>query len=712
MSEFEKLHPSLKETLITGLGWNSLREVQESTYKAVSQGSDVIVIAPTAGGKTESAFIPVIDGLLKNPDGEGNSVRAIYISPLKALINDQIDRVYQMCVRSGLSAAVQHGDVQQKDRWKFIGETCDMPDILLTTPESLEVLMSGYKTKNIFSKLSYIVIDEIHAFMESDRGVHLKCLMDRLDRISKNHITRIGLSATVGNPDELLLWMSSKQRKKQLIRIKSKPSKKQFSFIVNPDFETQADEIAKIARGKKVLVFADSRSFAEKLITPLRKLLPSVYIHHSSVSAEDRKSAELSFEQDFGTCVICTSTMELGIDIGELDMVIQYGAPASIASFLQRLGRTGRRGKPASMTFILKNYCELLTAVSVIEAASRGESENLCAPACPYHVLIQQMFLFIREKRGAVGLKEIIDYMRSLTPFEDVPLSVYSEILEYLIHNNYLISSGNMYLFGEKAERELGRSNWLALYSVIHDSGGYLAVLPDGTVVGKLDPKFIGSEAGKRFTFTGRTWRLIHRDDIHKRALVEPASQTKDMKKPFWTGSGGAENITELVCQSVMKTISCGKSFLPLQKNQNDEINSIISRLPNDFEPGKIHIRCEPESKGYSVAVSAFLGPKLNMVLARLIKKRLSKRHTIRYTQFAIRIFDFESKDADEDIYEILREISRMSIEEITEELPKLPQTTWKFGELLPDDIRAEMAAKDYYKIPELQEILQRSGLF
>jgi len=310
MSVFTSLHPTLQELLLTGLGWDDLRPVQVETYLSVSSGADTLVLAPTAGGKTESAFFPVIDGILKNPS---DHLSVIYISPLKALINDQLDRILFMCARTGLGAAVQHGDISARDRFDFSGS--EHADILLTTPESLEVLLSDSRTRNAFADVRYIIIDEIHAFMESDRGVHLRCLMDRLDTLGKKQITRIGLSATVGNPEVLLDWFSGPDRNKHLVSIPSPPTKKQFTFVVEQEFSRQVHEIAKSVSGKKALVFTDSRSLAEKLVIPLRDELPSVFLHHSSVSPEDREAAELSFELDGGTCVICTSTMELGIYI-------------------------------------------------------------------------------------------------------------------------------------------------------------------------------------------------------------------------------------------------------------------------------------------------------------------------------------------------------------------------------------------------------------
>lgn len=700
MSVFADLHPTLQELLLSGLEWDELRPVQTEAFLSVAGGADTLVLAPTAGGKTESAFFPVIDAILKQPS---EKLSAVYISPLKALINDQLDRILFMCSRTGLDASVQHGDILDRDRFDFTGP--EHTDILLTTPESLEVLISDSRTREAFNEVRYIIIDEIHAFMESDRGVHLLCLMDRLDILGTKPIIRIGLSATVGNPETLLSWFSGPGRKKHLVSIPSPSSKKQFMFAVEQEFSRQVHAIAKAVYGKKALVFTESRSLAERLFVPLREELPLVFLHHSSVSPEDREAAERSFDSAGGTCVICTSTMELGVDIGELDLVVQYGAPRSVSSFLQRLGRTGRRGMPARMLCIVSNACDLLTAVSVIEAAMDHKVELLTPPSCPYHVLIQQLFLLLKGKNG-MSLRSIISALSALTPFKEMSPSHYSSILAHLTAQKYLVRSGDLYLAGPRAELELGRSNWMSLISVIRDSGGYLAVLPDGTVIGTLDPRFVGGDPGKTFSFTGKTWRLLHRDDVHKRALIEPASVRGEVKRPFWSGGEGGSYASGLVCQSVAAVLSRGVSRIPLPPAEKAVIADLISILPDDFSPGKIHIRAEPELNGYSVVVSTFLGTRANQVLAHLLKNRLEGKHAVRYTQFAIRIFDWESPKAGEYIAGILEELGRMSVIPIAEELPRLPETAWKFGELLPEELRLEMAAYDYYDIPAMLDAL------
>lgn len=701
MMLFESFHPTLQEVLLSGLGWNDLRAVQEETYRAVSRGADVAVLAPTAGGKTESAFIPVIDALLK---AGSSGLGAIYISPLKALINDQEDRIRMMCERAGLSVASQHGDVASRDRWKFSADG-ELPNLLLTTPESMEVLMGDPASRGAFAAIRFVVIDEIHAFMETDRGVHLRCLLDRLERAGGRPVQRIGLSATVGNPKKLLAWLSGPGRLKELVQIPSLATPKQFSFVVEEDFSAQVHAIAQAVRGKKALVFVDSRSFAERLMGPLADLVSGVHLHHSSVSVEDRATAEAAFEGRGGTCVICTSTMELGIDIEDLDLVVQYGPPRSVASFLQRLGRTGRRRKPAAMTFVLQRPCDLLISTATIESAMRHEVEPLTAPAHAYHVMIQQLFLLLKGRCGGVSSKTITAALRSLSPFAAVSPGTIARMLEYLQEEEYLVRDGDLYSAGQRAEQELGKSNWIALISVIHDAGGYLAVLPDGTVVGTLDPRFVGGEPGKTFSFTGRNWRLLFRDDMHKRALVEPASISGDgVKRPFWSGSGVKwADASPTICGAVCQLLARGKTVLPLMPEQQEMLAGLIRMLPEDFVPGTVHVRAEPEVSGWSVIAATFLGTRTNMVLVRLLKNRLADgRYSMHYDQFAIRIFGWESPDAAERIGDILTELSRSDPTVLAGEMPELPDTMWKFGALLPREMLAEMAADEYYRLPEI----------
>lgn len=703
MNVFKELHPSLQETLITGLGWDMLRPVQEKSCEAVSAGCDIIILAPTAGGKTEAAFLPILDAILKRPTGH---LSAVYLSPLKALINDQTDRIIDLGQRAGLETAVQHGDVSASDRWNFSESE---PDILLTTPESLEVLLSSPDSCDAFTHLRFIIVDEIHAFVESSRGVHIKCLIDRLTHISENNPQRIGLSATVGNPEYLLEWFSAPDRKKTLVSVPAPPSKKHFTFILERNFHAAAEKTAEAVKGKKSLIFVDSRNFAERLYQPLSELLPQVYLHHSAVSSSERKEAETAFSSDGGTCVICTSTMELGIDIGNLDLVVNYGPPLSVSSFLQRLGRTGRRGNPAEMVFILKDSCELLLTAAVIEAGAAHKSECLAPPKYPYDVLIQQLFLLIKNRR-AVSESALISALQSLSPFSDISHAKLRYLLQYLTDTGYLFRDGNLILTGTRAETEFGHANWKTLLSVLSDSGGYTAVLPDGTVVGTLDPRFVAGDAGKVFSFTGKTWRLLFRDDVHRRALIEPSDISRGLKHPFWGGAGGSARVSRLAAESAGDIISRGRSVLPLPSDVREALDDLLTSLPRGIRPGKIHLRVEPEVETWDVVISTFAGEEINRVLTILLKNRLMHRLEFRATPFAVRVSGFSAKETCDAASQALYEIAVTSPAVLSDELPMIPDGAIKFSPVLPPDMKKEMGVI-YYKLDELLMLLSDSLL-
>ena len=246
--------------------------------------------------------------------------------------------------RPGLEVQKWHGDVPKGDRAWAAGEP---PHFLMITPESLEVLMLERKLMADLKNLRFVVIDEVHAFVESERGVHLRCLLDRLDKVAGRNVQRIGLSATVGNPEEVLGWLSAPGRPQEVVRVPVPPREKKFSFTVEPDEGRRITSLVRVVSGKKAIVFVNSRSDAEKVIKSLRGRVDHLSVHHSSLSPETRREAESAFSREGSACIVCTSSLELGIDIGDLDIVVQLGSPNSVSSFLQRMGQEREAGKTA-----------------------------------------------------------------------------------------------------------------------------------------------------------------------------------------------------------------------------------------------------------------------------------------------------------------------------------------------------------------------------
>ena len=429
-SVFSSLHESLQQVLAQRLDWTELREVQEQACRAIRAGSDALVIAPTAGGKSEAALIPVMDDILKHGRP---GVSCLYISPLKALINDQEERFRTFCTPTSLSVMKWHGDVARGERsWKE-GEP---PHFLMITPESLEVLLQEKTLAPDLRQVRYIIVDELHAFVESERGVHLKMLLHRMDQLTKRKVQRIGLSATAGNPEEILHWLSDGRHAAELVHIPAAPQEKQFLFIVEPEENDRIDALVRIVAGKKALVFVNSRSSAEQLVKACAGRVRNLHIHHSSLSPATRKLAEEAFNSQDGACIICTSTLELGIDIGDLDVVVQVGPPNSVSSFLQRMGRSGRRGKAAYVAWILKDPCELLCSIAIIECAVEKQVEDLRPLKKPYNVLLQQVFLYLHN-HSRTTRRDLASFLFTARYSGRWIQRILDRILDHLIHNGY-----------------------------------------------------------------------------------------------------------------------------------------------------------------------------------------------------------------------------------------------------------------------------------
>ena len=697
-SVFSTLHESLQQVLAQRLDWTELREVQERTYPAVVAGNDVLVIAPTAGGKSEAALIPVMDDILKNGR---KGVSCLYISPLKALINDQEDRFREFCIPTSLSVMKWHGDVPKGDRsWKE-GEP---PHFLMITPESLEVLLQEKKLSLDLRGVRTIIIDELHALVESERGVHLKVLLDRMDRLTKRSVQRIGLSATAGNPGEVLEWLSESRHEAVLVEVQSPPREKQFLFVVEGEEKERVNALIRIVSGKKALVFVNSRSAAETLMKASAGRIRNLHIHHSSLSPATRKSSEEAFSSHDGACIICTSTLELGIDIGDLDVVVQVGPPRSVSSFLQRMGRSGRRGKSAYVAWLLENPCELLCSLAIIECAIRKEVENLVPLKKPYNVLLQQIFLYLHTHSRVSG-KQLRASILSPWVFRNIKPEILDQILFHLVQEGYLTTDGEMMMLGTEAERLFGLSNWRDLYSVISGGGEYRAITPDGEVVGKLDARFVNSKKSEGITLGGRSWSMVKCDEGHNIVVVVPGGS--DRSSTFWTGAG-EEGFSPLVCRRVQKIRAYGKSTLPLSVHEQEVMQTALARIPEGAGEDGLHVVEQTGTRGVEVLIYSFSGGRFNRVLSLLLQDRLGSKSKVRFNDFMIRVMVAGKEGKGQRVMNALQDIQKMGMGTIGEVLP-LPQAeSWKFARALPSPLLSDLSLSDHYHVEEFMELIRK----
>jgi len=686
-SVFSSLHESLQQVLAQRFDWTELRDVQEVACRTIRAGSDALIIAPTAGGKSEAALIPVMDDLLKHGRP---GISCLYISPLKALINDQEERFRTFCTPMSLSVMKWHGDVARGERsWKE-GEP---PHFLMITPESLEVLLQEKTLAPDLRQVRYIIVDELHAFVESERGVHLKMLLHHMDQLTKRKIQRIGLSATTGNPQEVLNWLSDGRHAAELVHVPADPQEKQFLFVIEPEENDRVDALVRIVAGRKALVFVNSRSSAEKLVNACAGRVRNLHIHHSSISPGTRKLAEEAFNSQDGACIICTSTLELGIDIGDLDVVVQVGPPDSVSSFLQRMGRSGRRGKAAYVAWILKNPVELLCSIAIIECAIEKHVEDLRPLKKPYNVLLQQLFLYLHN-HSRTTRRDLASFLFTAPVFMETDPRVLDRIVDHLITSEYLATDGEMIMPGPEAERVFGRSNWKDLYSVISGGGEYRAVTPDGEVVGMLDAQFVNSNNAGEISLGGRSWTLVKCDDGHNMVVVVPGGAGSS--RVFWTGGNG-DGFSPLVCRTVQKLRSRGTTMLPLGEREQELFQMALVQFPADIGPEGLYVvEQDPGRKGPVIVVS-MNGSRFNRVLALLLRHRLGRTVQVRYDDFMV-IVNHAGKDAaGERIARAIREIQSMDYPAIAGVLPLLPVDGWKFASALPGPLFREMLVSDRY---------------
>lgn len=531
-SAFSRYPERLQQAISARLGWTSLRPVQEEASHAILDGQNAVVLAPTAGGKTEASMFPVLANLVED---EPRGLAAIYVAPIKALLNNQAERLGMYTEMVGLRRFLWHGDVTAAQKSRFLKEPANL---LMTTPESLEVMLLSSKVAHaqLFEDLRYVVIDEVHAIAGTDRGAHLMSVLERINRFNRNDLQRIGLSATVGNPGAILEWLRGSSRREGVVVDPAKPkSAKDIRIVYTPSVVDTAQAAGKRARGKKSLFFCQSRSLTEDVADKLRLFDFDVFVHHSSVSLEERQAAEARFHSGGNAVIACTSTLELGIDVGDLDLVLQVDAPSTVSSFLQRMGRTGRReGTVANTTFFCQEPEVVLQAMALIELMKDGWVENVAVNPRSWPVLVHQI-MALTLQFGGVASEAVWEQLRKVPDFAGISREEFDGLVKHLVAEGYLFLDGGLLSIGDKAERIYGRKNFMEMYAVFSSPQLYKVVTDAGREIGSLEQGFVDNLVDEMSTFLlgGRAW-LTKRIDHGDRIIVVTVAPKG--KKPQWGG--------------------------------------------------------------------------------------------------------------------------------------------------------------------------------
>ena len=550
MTPFERLHPAVQHHIVNSLGWRELRLFQEQAIEPILAGEHVLILAPTAGGKTEAAILPVLSRMLSE-NWSGLSV--LYICPIKALLNDLDVRLRRYTSLLGRRSGLWHGDIGPSERRRIVA---DPPDCLLTTPESLELMLASRQVEQtaFFRNIRVIVIDEIHAFAGDDRGWHLLAVLERIRRITGQELQRLGLSATVGNPDDLCQWLAcSCQGPRRVLRpSKGASNEAEVTLDFVGSLENAATVIARLHRGEKRLVFLDSRAKAEELAVHVRALDVATFVTHSSLSPEQRHEAERAFATRDDCVIVATSVLELGIDVGNLDRVIQINAPPTVSNFLQRMGRSGRRpGSQRNCLFLSTSEDALLQSAAIIALWNEGYVEPVEPPKLPYHVFAQQLMGLARQESG-IGQRSWPDWIGAFAGRANIETDAAEQIISHMLASDILWEDAGILWFGRRGEDEFGRRDFMDLLSVI-TSEPLFAVKHGRSDVGFVHQlSFATGHGGPvNLLLAGRSWKVTHLDWPRKIAYVEPA---KDVGKSRWVGGGHLVSFE--ISQAIRNTLS------------------------------------------------------------------------------------------------------------------------------------------------------------
>lgn len=553
---FSRFPERLQHAIANHLGFTSLRDVQELAGEAILDGKNAVVLAPTAGGKTEASIFPVLAQLLNNPP---SGVGAIYVAPIKALLNNQEVRLGDYTQMVGLDRFVWHGDAGQSQKQTFCREPTAL---LMTTPESLEVMLMSPRVpvQRLFGSLQTVVIDEIHAFAGTDRGAHLMSVLERLAALSEHDVQRIGLSATIGNPEHIARWLGGTSRRESVVVDPPKPkAQRQIKILLREDVSDFAREAARETRGKKSLFFCQSRSLTEAVADEMRNDSIEVFVHHGSVSKEERRAAEEKFAQGTNACIVATSTLELGIDVGGLDLTFQANAPSTVSSFLQRMGRTGRReGTVANMTFLCEDAVSVVQNIALVQLASRGWVESVKDETRAWPVLVHQL-LALTHAHGGISAERCWQLLHKVPDFRSISEAEYLALVEHMKREAYLFEAGGLLSMGQKAERVFGRKNFLELYAVFSSPVLYQVETETGRALGSLEQNFVDRLVAEMSSFLlgGRAWVVLSLNHDERSVRVREAPRGK---KPSW-GGFVPQFLGFEVCQEMKAVLSSDEQY-------------------------------------------------------------------------------------------------------------------------------------------------------
>ena len=711
---FSRLAPFIQE-YIYHQNWTELRPVQIAACEVIfDTNAHLLVAAGTASGKTEAAFLPVITLLYQNPAA---SIGALYIGPIKALINDQFERLNDLLKAANIPVWHLHGDVSQSHKNKLFKNP---KGILQITPESLESLLINKNNDlvRLFGDLRFVIIDEIHAFMGSERGYQIICQLQRLAQLTPKQPRRIGLSATLGDYSMAEDWLRS-GTENPVITPKIVAGKRQIKLAVE-HFYHQDDEseitaydkyIFNLSKSRKCLIFANNRTETESVIASLRQIateesLPDIYhVHHGSISPSLRQAAENAMREPHNPAVTAaTLTLELGIDIGYLERVIQLESPLSVASFLQRLGRTGRRGEAADMRFVCAEEkpspeaslpeqipWQLLQCIAIIQLYLE---ERWIEPIKPIKYplsLLYHQTMSILAATGEISPATLAKQILNLPPFAAIAQADLVLLLRYLIDIDHIqkTEQGKLIL-GLTGERVVRKFQF---YAVFADSQGY--VVKQGTTeIGTIPMPF---SIGHQFSLAGRTWEVL---EIEFKKKLISVKQVEGKATIYWRGSGGI--IHTRILQRMRQVLLEDVEYTYLQENAWHRLQTVRELVQNS---GLDKQNIVPLAKD-KCCIFPWMGTTAYRTLERFLNSCCRESLEIKSIG-GVNPYYLTLKLGKDKLSSLKQEILALSTERITPEYlvseSEAPEIH-KFDQFIPYPLLRKALINDYLDIDELKQ--------
>lgn len=747
MSAFEKYSPFIRD-YIYSRNWDSLREVQIGAAEVLfGTENNLLLTSSTASGKTEAAFFPIISRLYDDPP---QTFGALYIAPLKSLINDQFSRLDELLDMSGIPVFHWHGDVAMSHKNKALR---DPKGILQITPESLESMLMNRNNDivRLFGDLRYVVLDEIHTLTGTDRGNQIICQLCRISRLIGRDPVRVGLSATIGDTDIAAKWLGAgSERGVSVVGMKETRTSWRLGmehFYIQSDSPDQSESgnkyltavgedtpgeneparpeasedsvgytpldpgfeyIYDCTADKKCLVFSNSREETEYLTATLRQIAdrrgdPDVFlIHHGNLSASLREEAEMKLKDDELRTVTCaTVTLELGIDIGRLERIVQLDAPTTVSSLLQRLGRSGRRGTPPEMMMVFREENPLpntplpqlmpwglLRAIAIVQLYLE---ERFIEPPnvkkLPFSLLFQQTLSTLAAS-GELTAKRLAEKVLSLPPFAGVTKEEYRTLLLSMIKNDFIeMTEEKGLIVGLKGERLI---NSFKFYAVFKDSEDY-TVRAGSDEIGTITTP---PPVGDRFALAGRVWEVEELDVARKLIYVK---EVKGKMEISWPGDYG--EIHTRILERMKQVLEEDTVYPYLKKNARKRLDVArrVARNTGMLKKSIVHLG------GYTWCLFPWLGTRSFRTLRKFIAKNSAKFRIsgMEYEGCCYMTFKMERGDGRELISYLSKKASSEGIDKSALVAPSECPVFEKYDDFIPSELLRDAYMADRLRTDE-----------